>query len=170
MSLEETLAPLARARVRTYADQDLPCPTDDAVIDLLRTYEAATPAERASMRARISDEHSWGLLHFAHRMAELAVRTRDAAYVRWGLLGIALEHLLRDARETTLVLSLLDHSATKLRAARKRLFVNAAALADAETARVLREFVDRPPGLRSIAAMGYVESEESGRFIYERTW
>jgi hypothetical protein len=64
-----------------------------------------------------------------------------------------------DYRDMLMALGILDHAAKRVKADANRRIVDASALADDATARLLRGYTDREPGNRELRAWGYSEVE-----------
>jgi hypothetical protein len=106
------------------------------------------------------------LLGYAHLKAIQAVRENDPRAVELGLLALAVEDLRLDWRDTLVTLSLLVHSARKLRVRPGPLVERAAAVANRQCGDLLRRFLQREREDQSIEAMGYQEGQDEDGFTY----
>src|SRR5262245_17831265 len=100
-----------------------------AIIGLIRSYGAADPKLRGRIRASVNNRVSANLLWFAHRTAEESVRTGNPDLLKEGLLVLALGSDALGDGDILPQLSLLAHSAEKLRMNFKPLFEEALGLA-----------------------------------------
>jgi hypothetical protein len=154
---------------QTGYDLDLsPSPVDMAIEQVIDHYVALPPDQRNAILQAFGPHHSFTLLIFAMRMAMLAVRERSAYRVTRGLLALVIENARFDSREDLIMLSLLNHSAEKIEADPAALFEQAALVATPSMARALRDFAQRPAGLKRIESMGFREVDGSDGFRYER--
>ena len=85
--------------------------------------------EQLLLRNQFGPQHGAKMLRAAQELAVLAVRNHEAENVQEGLLGVALEGIQSDFRNSVLSLCLLHHSAMKLGESPVRLFTDAASYA-----------------------------------------
>ena len=168
--IEDLLISLASDRTNLYGPRPIPDPIDDEVRELVRSVDEADWETRKVLFGLMNAHHGWVLLAFAERMASLAVRTGNPQNVSEGLEALAYGAQFIDLREAILIMSLLYRSATKLNLDAVVLFDEAARLGDADFAAVARTYPSREEHSRSIAAMGYIESDDHDGFRYVRTW
>lgn len=168
-SLQHTLAQLQQSQVRAYHQSALPSALDDEVAALVRQFAQADEAQRQAIDAQVTEEHSYGFLIFAERMAALAVREQAASRLRDGLLAIGLERFRLDLREDLMVMSLLHHSALRIGADPDATFRAVYDAVPAQVAREFETFIQRPAELKRIGTMGYREADDAGGFRYDRT-
>lgn len=170
MSLSTLAADLAAPACNGYLQRPLPCELDSRIEDMLNVFRTGSADVRAKVRSSMTTDQAFGLLAYAERMATLSVRNCSLSALENALLAIVLEGFRLDARETILILALIDHSAQRLGADSAALFEQAASQASNEAAGYLREFASRKPDTRSIEAMGYSEGMGPEGFIYIRQW
>ena len=166
----EQLDTLLSGRSAGYGARPYPTETDVTVTSLVTWARTASFSELADLSRRLTDAHSFTLLCYAERMANLAVRSGTREPLENGLLAVALEAARVDWREDILILSLLYRSASKVGINAEELFRGAAGSAVGELATIIRDFPSRPEASRSIEAMGYRESTSPEGFTYQRTW
>ena len=97
----------------------------------------------------------------------MAVREKSERRLFEGLIAHVIEDFGDDARENLIQLSLLYHSASKIRLKPVALFDRAAALATPKAAEYIRDFARRWPWDRRIEAMGFRETMTPEGFSYE---
>jgi len=125
--------------------------------------------EKQTVSASLSDEQRQFLFNAARGMAVLAVRKNDTQQIRYGLLALMLEAGRYDSRETVSYLSLLDHSAKKVRANLGEFFESARARALAEMAAFTERFLAKPDAEKRIELFGYKEVDRPSGFDYKRS-
>jgi hypothetical protein len=153
-----------------YLQRPIPCPLDTRVDALVDAYRNGDESARGQIAETLGPDQSFALLVYAERMAIASVRQNSAELLDRALIGIMMEGFRRDARETLIALSLIDHSAKKLGLDLRTMVGNAAALGGSSM-NLLRDFCDRSDPDRSIASMGYYEGKtETGQFTYLRNW
>jgi len=104
---------------------------------------------------------------FAKAMAVESIREYSEGKILSGLLALAIENCKFDSRDSTIVLSLVFHSAQKLSIDTTALFERVAELSAPDAANLFRNFVTRAVAERSIALFGYKEGEDPpGLFSY----
>ena len=106
---------------------------------------------------------------FSDRMAALGVREDSLHRLFIALFALVIGLEARDVRESLMCLSVIHHSILKLGESPHELF-NGVAHVFPRSETFLNDFLAREPRAKSIAAMGYVESEDSDGFIYKRDW
>lgn len=137
---------------------------DAALAELARRYAQSDAAARARMRHAIDMEQLYMLLEFADRAAVFALRERSAARVTDGLSAVALVEQERvDYRGILWTLATLHHSAARIGANPAKLFRDAAALAEPQTAELILGFLKQPAKDKDLRdAWGRVEVETEG--------
>jgi len=137
----------------------------DAVDLIVRRYQSAAAPMRKALRSAVQDQF-FKLLEYAHWFAISAVRNNDPDEIVRGLAAIALENFGSDPRDSLVLLSLLAHSAAKLKMNVEAAFQTAADLATGKAATGIRGFLNRPLRDRSIKEMGYKEGKNQFGFTY----
>jgi len=163
------LTPLQQSSVKDYFSQPIPSGADKKVIGLLKAVNE-DPSKRQFLDRALTDEHSFGLLAFAERMATLAVRIGCSEKILWGLLAVVVEGFRFDARENIMVLALLHDSACRIGFDPLPLFRLAVKHAQPEVAKTVLDFATGPQQERSIESMGYTVFGEGADFRYVREW
>ena len=165
ISIDNVIKDLESHNTSGYRYWPLPCPMDDKISALIKTFVHLEPADRATVFGKV--KKSFLFLAFSERMAVLAVRENSESRLFDGLIAHVLEDFSHDYRENLLILSLLYHSAVKLGSNPIELFRKAAALASPKSADRLVGFAQNPGSIRS---MGYEEITTLDGFDYRRTW
>jgi hypothetical protein len=136
---------------------------------LCQIFRHVAPVERAELASLVRPGFSFAFFWFARAMAEKAVRECSQTAICDGLTALVIENCTFDARDTMLRLALLYHSAAKLKLDVETLFALAADLGvSPETAKIVREFPQRPPDARDLEAFRYEESGAGDRFVYRK--
>jgi hypothetical protein len=154
---------------QTYYQEPLPCDVDRETTGLCDWFTRASARERRVFSSSLERRHADLLLVFSERMASLGIRESSVPRLQNGLTAISMLRLETiDFREALLVLALHRHSALKLGADPKTLFLEAAGFAMPKVAEQLNAFAQREQ--TPIESMGFRESISADGFIYERTW
>lgn len=120
---------------------------DAALTELCRRYARSDPATRQRMRRSIDGDELYTLWNFAERAAVFALRERSAQRVADGLTALALMERERvDFRDLYRSVGMLQYSAERIGADHRKLFRDAAALAEPGTAEILRTGLTSPAG------------------------
>ena len=141
---------------------------DAALTELCRRYARSDAQARAQMRRSISMDEFYTLLSFAGRMAVFGLRERSAARLADGLTAIALIEKERvDFRDLYGPLGLLYYSAVQIGADPKKLFRDAVALAEPETAEIVSAGLSWTAKEADARSAGYevVETEGGVGFV-----
>lgn len=165
--LESILEKLASEYTHGYGLTPMPGPIDAEVEWLVNALEAG---EETGSPMGMNQTHGFVLLAYAERMASLAVREANGEILSKGMTALAIASRLVYIKEALPILSLMYNSAIKIGVDPTQLF-SALALNESDE---LKPFVEYFPYRsvedRSIQAMGYVEGEDEGGFLYVRTW
>ena len=133
---------------------------DSALTALCRRYAQSDPATRQHMRRSIDGDELYTLWNFAERAAVFALRERSAARLADGLTALALIERERvDFRDLHTSVGMLQYSAEQIGADHRKLFRDAAALAEPGTAEIIRTGLTSPAGDRPA---GHVEIVTEG--------
>lgn len=133
-----------------------PSALDAALTDALRRAAAGGPPACAALRDSLDGARFDTLLTYGNRAAVRAMRARDVAIVRDGLVAAAVIDASRtDYRDVGMTLSLLQHAARRIDADAPALFQEAASLALPRTAALMAQGV-------TPAAMAYPLSGRAG--------
>lgn len=142
MSDEERdlLRRLRSAADGSYRREPLPGATDEGWERLVTSFVAGDASHREALRQALDTALYQRLLHFAQRMASLAVRQQSVERLRFALLAIALAGDARgsDWRDTGIAMLPLTDAAGRLGPAGDDLFEDAARLASVRTATTIR--------------------------------
>ena len=123
--------------------------------------EYLVASEEQRMNLRQVATNGWSLLHYAHRMAIRAMRTRDSGRIRLGLVSLVLESARSDPRETVTCLAMLLHAALYIGADFGHLADEAATIATPGMAYYIRQFLGREPSGQSLSAFGLCVTQDS---------
>lgn len=163
------MAGLLRSLVaERYAPEAIPGPRDAEIASMLSSV--ATRQDFDSLASSL-DLRSGRIMNlFAKRMASLAVRTGDAAWIRRGLVAALLSSTVEDYREIARTHSLLFRAAELVGVDPVALFDSAAAIASSDAAEAARLFAHADESARSIAVMGYTEGTDDDGFRFISSW
>jgi hypothetical protein len=136
----------------TYGIAPFPSLPDQALIKLAGLFAGADAAGREALTRMTAAVSPDVLYTFGRRMAEVAVREKSRQRLLDGLLAVVVADFTGDPDEGLLAARLLWQSAQTIGVEPGPLFLEAAALARAETAARLRDFLQHPPGKDERAA------------------
>jgi hypothetical protein len=140
-----------------------------ALAEMCKRYARADAQTRARTRRALTEEDLSMLIGFGERAAVFGLRERSAERIADGLTALAMiEEERVDFRDALVALSLLNYSAVKIGADASKLFRDAAALAEPETAKLFIEFNGRTPeqkDLRTAWGQEEIETEAGVGFI-----
>ena len=145
----------------------IPTPIDGDVRNLIEAICQAQPVARTELISKLTPRHGFVMMSFAERMSSSAVRTGQVQFVLEGLIALAIADKLVDHREVLMVLSLVCRSAEKLGLDCRKSLPSAAGF-DPDFHEVVSKFVNRNDELRSVGAMGFIESNDEDGFRYQR--
>ena len=106
------------------------------------------------LAALIDLEIAGALNGFAHRMARLALRSRDSAPVIQGLIAAQLVMMVDDPRDALVTYSLLYRSAEEIGLDASEVFRSQTLMRSGEFQQTPAEFAKRDPAIRNISVMG----------------
>jgi hypothetical protein len=113
-------------------------PLDKELQGLVRAFKGWTPEMRAQVRARISMDEQYTLIHFAKRSSVLALKEKSIARAEDGLLALAMIDETRiDPRDGAWAAGLLAHAIEATGADQELLVSEAAAFAPAGMAKIV---------------------------------
>ncbi|MCX6345998.1 MAG: hypothetical protein NT018_13160 [Armatimonadetes bacterium] len=161
--LEDAVRTLKEAGNNSYYASPIPNDVDEMVGAIVVTYTSMPSEERARLISECGGGEADILMIYARRMAALAVRANNPELVSRGLIALVIEDARFDYRDTLVALTLLHHSARKLKAEPGELFTNAAETASPKTAELILRFARSPSGLWW---MGHREVITSSGFDY----
>lgn len=153
-----------------YGRLPIPAPRDEQILALLREWQCLSEEEREAASRLITKDQMLTLLAFSERMASLAVRVRNRAFVVSGLIALGLDGWRTDWRENMLLLCLHFDASKKIGADLDSIFQEAANTLSSKVSTALVAFLKRSPADQSLEAMGYKESVDEDGFRYQRTW
>lgn len=128
-----------------------------AFFDLCALYRQATGVQREAIRSRWDFGRAWRIPADSTLLCALPGARPPVERLQAVLLYHSIEGGAIDWRDTLVALCVIYHSALRLGLDAGALFEEVAALSAPTTARLLREFLARPPELRSLAAFGWEE-------------
>lgn len=134
-------------------------PLFEKLESLAKLYLRATPEQQTYIRSRLNWKAAEKLESFGIRAAALGVREQSRELVRIGLAAFAAGDIGPDAREILMSVALLFHCANRCGSDAQSLFQEAAAISGPGMAALLLDFLNRPPGLQTLACMGWQEVE-----------
>jgi hypothetical protein len=165
MDVHDALAMLDLPHGSGYYGNPIPCAEDSRIGRAVKAFTGAEPTWQAAFRDAVDHDRADLLCAWSERLAALAVRLDSPAPLALGLVGLSLASAA-ESGEALLVAPLHRRSAEKLAADPRRVFDEAAGLADLPGARWLREARDSDD---QVEDAGYVEDEDADGFRYMRT-
>lgn len=168
VNLERVLREIETINSDGYGAWPLPCSLDSEISGLINNFLTSEPVEQQAIIGKVMKPFLF--LAFSERMAILGVREISKNRLFEGLIAHVIEGFSYDPRENLLILSLLDHSASKIGLNPSDLFKEAAVFATPEAANYMLEYTHRKPRERKIGLMGYKEIMTPEGFSYQRTW
>lgn len=131
------------------------------------TYATSSEGDRKRIEEQVSQNISFLFLMYAHLMAVDAVREKSEQRIVDGLTSISISHRVNDWRDALSPISLLFHSAIKIRSDPSLLFRRAAESCREDAAKFFQHFLTRTPENMDIAKFGWKEGANSdGEFVY----
>lgn len=152
-----------------YGTWPIPAGLDARINSLIDEWCKLPKEQRGTESLSITEQQSDVLLAFSERMASKAVRDRDRAAIRLGLIAAGLDGWRYEWRENTMMLSLHNHSAVMIGVNAQAVFAGAAVYLVPRVKRAFWRFLERSTQDRSIASMGFRESRDDAGFRYQRT-
>lgn len=92
--LHTILEDLERRDVHRTLKTGMPEEIEKEIKDLCASYRSANPEDRAVLKRRMSAKQRWMILHFASRMAELAMQVGDKEAIDLGLVAFDLSNIM----------------------------------------------------------------------------
>ena len=145
-------------------------PLFEKLARLCRLYLQGSPEQRTYIRSRVDRRIGSKLESFALRAAVWGVREQAPDLVRLGLAAFAIADIGGDVRETLMSMAVLFHAANRCGAGAATLFPEAAGICGPAMSAVLLDFLQRAPGLQSLASMGWREVETPEGAGFEWGW
>jgi hypothetical protein len=141
--------------------------------ELTQSFAAATEQQREEARAELARPSHSVLLGYAWEMAEEAVSHCSAEFVRQGLIALAIDNGLRDARDNIIRLAPLFRSAQKLGLDAEKLFAEASELCTLPLLKsAMRGFPMRKPEHRDLGKAFFIRehnTKEGFRYTRDRS-
>jgi len=159
---------LSRLAETEYRPESIPGDRDADIALLISTIQTCEQFTEVTQGLKLSTAHI--LLGFAQRAASYAIRINDVTWTRHGLMAAQLTLGEEDTREVLVIYSLLYRALELLDADPMNIFEESARRAPHKFGAVTMEFAQRDAADKSIAAMGYVESEDRDGFKFVCTW
>ncbi len=151
-----------------YYTDYLPDKYDERILKIIDRLMIASEKDRESFMSLLDKSAGIQLDIFAHRIAMVGVREKSTVILIKGLIALPYAIEGNGFHETLMTISLFYHSAVKLNADPKKLFVNASQYAPNETGRkLLIDFANRPSEHQGIDKMGYKEVSGPSGLIYQ---
>ena len=168
MSDELNLDLLSPEANRAYLPQPIPAVRDGEIGMLLS--QMVESKFLARFHDRLEDGHSLVLRAFAERMASAAVRNRDVASLRLGLIALLLSWRGPDSRDTLTVFPLFLDAISRLDLNLRSFVTSIRQDVGDQLIGPLAEFLKRNEVNRSLQVMGYAEGADDDGFRYIRNW
>lgn len=146
-----------------YLARPLPDVLDRTVVNALASAGSIGADRPLASHSRAADSV---LEAFAERAASLAVRTRDAGWIRSGVAALCATSTASDRREAEMVLCLLHDAAQRLGLSPGEVF--SAGLSSKRD--LIETFLRRNENDKSPSSMGYVAAADADGFRYLRAW
>jgi hypothetical protein len=153
---------------RGYLAQAIPTARDAEIGGLLSRVMEEHHVARF-MRC-LQDGHAIVLRVFAERMASEAIRNRDAAVLRLGLIALLLSWHGPDSRETLMVFPIFYDAVRRMGLDLTLLVASIRETIGDQLAAPFVEFLQRSESDKSLQAMGYAEGADNDGFRYQRNW
>jgi hypothetical protein len=138
---------------------------------LTQSFATATDQQQAEARAALAYDSRCALMGYAWEMAEEAVSQSSAEMVRRGLLALAIEDGIGDARDNIIRLAPLFRSAQKLDLDAEKLFAEAADLTTNSYLKgAMRTFPLRSPEKRDLGKAFFIRernTREGFRYVQD---
>jgi catechol 2,3-dioxygenase-like lactoylglutathione lyase family enzyme len=158
-------------RNRGYIDAALPSARDAQMGAYLEQLIARGAASRDQAASLLGPAYTTTFLAYAERMASLGAREQSERSTLLGLFAVALIwRACADVTAAIPVLGLLYDAVKRAGAVPDLVFEAAAALAPADVAAVLRDFLTRGDLDEIAAEMGFAEGRDRDGFRYRRLW
>ena len=167
--LESLLETLYQSGNQKYWTHPIPSNMDDTVFSVLEKCVRLETDEKDYLISVIDEDAADVLGLFSDRMAALGVREDSLHRLFIALFALVIGLEVRDVRESLMCLSVVHHSVLKLGESPNELFEGVSHVFP-RSEKFLNDFLAREPKAKSIAAMGYVEAEDSDGFVYKRDW
>jgi len=153
----------------TYWQEPFPHKLDGAITRLITIYLSASDDERLLFFDLAGTRFSDYLLAFAERMAFIGVREKSGKRLLEGLIALIIEDGRGgDIRSNIMRMAPLYDASDKIGVDSDNLFRTASSYSNNEVAELIRTFPERPPGNKSLRAMGYKEVDSPDGFRYEQ--
>lgn len=141
--------------------------TYDKAFELAQMFEHSPPPDRATLVAKVSDQAAKKLLSLSAFLAERAMDTGDAKWLKAAVLLHVMEDFRKDYRENIRYLVLVDYAAKSINAQLESLIDGAIPLASDRTKRCLTDFKGRAAELNELDKFGVKVALQGGerRFV-----
>lgn len=141
----------------------------DLVASIVEAFLTSDSSGRQRIVSRLSEHTSGALRAYAFKMSTEAVRQTSPDMVVRGLVALVIDGGRRDIRDCIIGMALLYHSALKLGMDAKSTFDTNASLSRSLPFRqAMREFPNRQPADRNLAAFYFREVTTPSGFTYEQ--
>ena len=135
--------------------------------EFLRRFAQSSEKERDEMRAVLTEPEARKIASLSLVAAEQALADRDPSWLDWSLWAHDLEQFRQDPRDNMRLLPATEYAAKELGLDGPALFLRVAEQVSAPSAKQLRAWAARPPGLRALKVMGLRAVESGGRVRFE---
>jgi len=143
---------------------------DIELIEVMKNYIKSDGKDKRELEESLTVNNSFYLFVFSKHMAELAVRENNTDYLYYGVISLILEGWKQNFIKSGTMLTLLYNSAKKLNVNADKIFMDAADMAPKNIKKKIVKFLKWSPEKKELESALFIESEDEGGFIYERTW
>jgi len=153
-----------------YFKENLPSKSDEAVSKLVGIFKGSDDATKRNIidECNKNRRRSSVILCYMERMANLAVREKNKAYLINALTAMAIENFNQEDKEFFIIMPLIAYSAQKIGHDPKTLFIEAAKYAVGESVKYLDYSKSKYEPDVNIRQSLYEESETpDGLFVYK---
>jgi len=157
-------------RFKGYGPSKLPSPLDEDLGVFIDQIAAAGPIGVADVLSKVSDTGRQVLLAYAERMASLAVRRRDQGLLLRGIVALVVGGLDRNARESLMVMALVEDSAERIGADLEDTLEAVSKIVGHPGTVNLVLWLTRKPEVRTLESMRYVAGADDDGFRYRLDW
>jgi hypothetical protein len=165
--LSEILERLNQVKIFNYfKNRAMPEFVEANVSELVEFFPSYTESQREQILSSASPELSSVLGWYARKLAGRAVRERSRKDVLNGLIALAIAAQNWDFRDLMSPLALLHNSALRLQEDPRILFEEVSEISAQSARNLLKQFLARSPGLKSIHTFGFEEGTGPLGFDY----
>jgi hypothetical protein len=164
MILKELLTP----KYHGYGNLPIPSPLDNDITEFIDCFIDLEKEERDFFQGQIKNQHKFGFLAYAERMASYAVRKKSSKEIVLGLMAIFLQTGLGDPREDIIIYALLYDATCKIGENPNSVFLKASEKFNFSFVSEIHSFLNRTKKDKSIKSMGFKRGSDKDGFRYIR--